>query len=360
MSYINDLSVKLIGYLEKLLAAVTDKVEPGDLVQITGRPGEIPFFKEEGVPLSLEPSPLMTDLRVASSDAVIATFKLEEIDFGEVFNTWHRFSHDAAVHTQPSHPDELSAWSYDAATGTMRNTTNSASLIGCIGPAKFREYVMDVVLSSTHKDDDSIGICLAFVKVGGLECTLTAYVFLSDITGPRIEVVENLRNYAGGTRVLWRDTFSNMVVKNDAIPEPSGWLHPEIQQAGGIRIRAKRFLDGSLEVECLKPDGSSWAHQSKWTGTPSEMFRGEVQVGYMAASQANSTWRNIEFPTSKVDILDRRNNSVHRWSGNQWLPPMPAEEALSPGRLYRSTNPAENISYYMDLEGQLLILAWLR
>src|SRR5690606_9074170 len=100
--------------------------------------------------------------------------KNRTVSFKDVFNSWKRFSHQNNTR-QPAKPEELTNWSYDEVTDTIRSTVNSSSLIGLVSRTKYSDWDLEVYLSSTNGDDDTVGIVLAFATDEvGTEHTLTA------------------------------------------------------------------------------------------------------------------------------------------------------------------------------------------
>lgn len=208
--------------------------------------------------------------------------------FQQVFDSWYRISH-GNVDRYPFSPDELLTWTYDAATGSIRNTTNSVTFIGMVSLATVGDYEFEVGLSSTNADDDSIGIVLAFYKdpVSGKEHTLSLVRHLgSQNTGDDdAQYVYNMQQ---------RDAY---VIRKSGSRKQIGW-----NAAGETIVSAKRV--GNLihckvrEFSKLNPaqpvvdeytiDLESDPRFSK--------FLGEARYGYCAQSQQDSTWRSIKWP----------------------------------------------------------------
>lgn len=103
-------------------------------------------------------------------------FELANVGFSDVFNSWSRFSHQAANWNQPANAAELNAWSYDAATDTIRCTINSVTYIGFVSNTEVGDFNFDVEvglpLSSTDGDNDAITLVIAFKTKDGREHTL--------------------------------------------------------------------------------------------------------------------------------------------------------------------------------------------
>ena len=209
--------------------------------------------------------------------------------FSDVFNKWYRFSH-LQGYGFPANSGELNTWTYDAAADTIKNTTNSVTLIGMVSNETVGDYVFDVVMSSTGADDDFIGIVLAYYKdpVTGYESTLTA------------TRVSNAQDQHGANN--FRITYN--YGHNDAVILYRGgvtWgaLWPAL---GSARVRAERigniikiYSYQASGVNSLQPleatyilDLSKYAYLAK--------FMGETRYGYCSYSQPNCYWLTLEAP----------------------------------------------------------------
>lgn len=339
----------------KSAAEVRADVISNELVAINGRTGELPFFTQDGVPMALGSAELLTQLRMANDDTIITNLKNASVPFSEIFNKWKRISHGSDG-VFPSRPAELEGWSYNAATDSISSTINSVSMIGIISLDRFDSYEFETIMSSTAGDDDGIGMCLAFKKVGDKEHTLT--VFLStggmDATGkvvngqtPKFLVIVN----AGQTAEQGLNVLASIEL-GTAASGFNGALY-----AAGIRVLAKRSPTGLIEITCTKADGSAWPNPVSWSGPLPEIFQGKCSIGYVSLSQPASTWQNIKLPTSKDDIVDMRDLTVWRYLNNNWVNAGKANDAgvLTPGRLYKN-NIGTMGSYYLDFEGNFITL----
>lgn len=208
--------------------------------------------------------------------------------FQQVFDNWYRISHGNSDR-YPFSPDELQTWTYDAATGSIRNTTNSVTFIGMVSLATVGDYEFEVGLSSTNADDDSIGIVLAFYKdpITSKEHTLSLLRHLgSQNTGDDdINYTYNMQQ---------RDAY---VIRKAGNRKQIGW-----NAAGETIVSAKRV--GNL-IHCKVREFSKLnpaqpvvdEYTIDLESDPRlSVFLGEARYGYCAQSQQDSTWRSIKWP----------------------------------------------------------------
>lgn len=346
-------SLKLEG---KTLSQVRAEVISEELGQINGRKGDAVFFSEEGTPMSLVGGELLIKVRMGSTDVAIDGFKSTTQSFQEVFDTWLRTSHNTSL-TFPANVSESNSWSYNPETDTITSTINSATLTGFMSPYQFDEYVFEAIMKSTAGDDDIIGMCAAFKKVGNREHTVTVTVTAGGMrpdgtTGalaPTIYITENaMQGPANGYKILWSQELGAPRANFNAGPDfPSG-----------VRVKIKRTLAGMLEVTCTRADGSAWPNPVFATVELPTRFKGKCSIGYVAMSQPSATWDNITVPTIKTDIIDTRTMIVWRWNNNSstWVNAgsIADNTVMLPGRFYKNTEGPDYYTYYLDQEGTLV------
>lgn len=211
---------------------------------------------------------------------VIPTFK-------EVFDGWYRLSHQGTK-PYPAIPAETTTWTYNEATDAIRNTTNSAGLVGMISPDDVMAGDYDFItgVSSTSADDDWIGVIFAMVVKDGIEHTLSA---LCTGTDTRTQEFEVRYNHGQGATRGERTLFSHTTELK------FGW------DSIGERIITVKRRGDTFEVHVTKMMTDSATEQTfsfdvKDDPVLAELFRGAVRFGYCAQSQPNSTWRNILRP----------------------------------------------------------------
>lgn len=287
---------------------------------------------------------------VENSDELDLLLNTEE-SFATVFNNWTRISHLRDI--QPFSTSELTAWSYNSITDSIRNTTNSASLIGFISPERYRDFEFEVRVSSTDSDDDSIGICFGFIDDGNKQHTLTAmrtpggsqtHPTLPNGSNHRAKlfdiyynIFDSDRRDLGSTNggLKWGDGVvnDNRVMGGD--PTWARWSnHP-----GGCRIKAVREGD-IITLSTTDLDSNIYVSTANvvidLTSHPELMkFRGQISVGYVAYSQNQSTWDVIQRPGARIPIIEASNLNTWVWQNGQWNNvPSDFNNYIKPDRFY--------------------------
>lgn len=229
-------------------------------------------------------------------------YELSNIGFGDVFNSWKRFSHHAANWNQPANGTELNAWEYDAATDTVKCTVNSSSYIGFVSDKEIGDFNFDVEvglpLSSTDGDNDSITLVIAFKTKDGKEHNLSV------VRSGSIE------NHLKVTTLF--GVYYDYQLPDQKTVGTVDTGEPIFQWKGRyarLRVtrRGERFV-----VESTPAVQSSWGAATdadfvhKIEFTLSDMpelavFKGLNRFGYGALSQTHSTYRAFVRP----DVDDR-------------------------------------------------------
>ncbi|MNP89158.1 hypothetical protein D3C85_15610 [compost metagenome] len=322
-----------------------------DQSAIVGQYGEIAVFDETGVPMALRGETMMKTINLIASDSELNTVKAAMVPFSEVFNKWRRTSHGTSG-VFPAIPSELTGWSYDAVSDSVSSTINSSSVIGLMSNDRFEEYILEAILKSTNADDDGVGICLAFAKIGTREHTLIAMVDsggLSDggsVPGgniPKLVIAINYGQGAGQGHQLLASLPLGVGIQ--------GWTGADFSP--GVRLLVKRLQTGMFEVTCTKADGSPWPTPVYWTGPIPAIFSGSSAIGFVSYSQAGATWTIQQMPSIKRDIIDIRTMIVTRWNGNAWGIAGSAMDhnVLMPGRLYKDVFGVPYKALYLDHDG---------
>lgn len=342
----------------KTLAQVLAATVTENLGHVNGRRGELAFFSQDGSAMAFESGEMLSQLRMASDDATINTLKSATISFADVFNKWGRISHSNQL-IFPHNVTEMNSWSYDQPTDSVLSTVNSGTMIGLISPDRFDTYTFETTFKSNNGDDDTIGVCAAFKKVGAREYTVAVMASPRGMNpdgsygsvGPaRIWCVVNAnQGAANGMAVLWEQDLGIPI---------SAWNAGDA--LAGVRVKLVRKAGGLLEITSTRADGSPWPNPVFTTVTLPVMFRSKCSIGYLAISQPSSTWINYQVPTAKLDIIDTRDSTVWRWNNTigTWVNAGKATDpaVLTPGRLYKNIIGPGFGAYYLDFEGNFLTL----
>lgn len=280
---------------------------------------------------------------IVENSAEVEYQKGQEESFSDVFNNWKRISHQNNDQ-YPSNPAELNSWSYDEIKDTISCTINSGTLVGFINPKKYDNYNFEVRVSSTASDDDGIGICLAFVESNGREYTITAVrnpAGLGIGSEARFQIIYN---YLQSDQYIIAQT-------GVGLSTGGGWS----DMLDGIKIRAER-TGSTFVVKTTDNDGTEYVPGAELTfdlGDDSRLtkFQGPQSYGYVAYSQANSTWETLARPIDLDEIVDIDNGVKWEYDGTQWnstaLPV--GQTSLDPRRFYY--NEATQKLYVSDDTG---------
>ncbi len=244
------------------------------------------------------------------------------VSFDEVFNDWYRFSHLPTSANCPYYADEMESWSYDPITDTISSDINSSTYIGFVSNGSFTDYEFDTYLSSNNSDDDRIGVVIAFEidAQGGEHCL---YIYRQ---------LESQHTAGGDTSNMYHRYTSpegvvsfNLIYRYWGDPLDSGW-------AAAGRARIQVFREGDIytinlysfeNIEDSDIDSIIATINLDLADYPDmEIFKGSSRFGYIAQSQADSTFTNIVRPDSDGKSYYGTNallhNAFHSW-GDAWI-----------------------------------------
>lgn len=255
---------------------------------------------------------------------------------GEVFNSWHRYSHLLATEDQPAVPSEIDSWTYDPATDTIRNTTNSSSSIGIVSPGKYDQYILDAKLTSSNNDDDTIGLVMAFhvdpltkrentlvaIRSPGGSGHSTLYaIWYNHLRSDRILIASN------HAMVTWGNGSPGINNAADAGWETNnpGWANTGSywNNTGGTRLRVERdgdkFVTTTSQWEFSDTLDPNTRFELDLNSHPAlAKFKGERPYGFMTQSQANSKWEVLNFTNPQELIYDLKNDQVWEYLDDEW------------------------------------------
>lgn len=271
--------------------------------------------------------PLMQFLTVASSDAEITNVK--SAGFQQIFDTWERMSYsDGNPHTLPA---EETSWTMNATTKQVVCEVNSTTTVGFIGPDFYDNYEMEVVLSSTDGDDDGIGLCLGYIVENGVAHMLMVSrqgsqgFFGAGAAGQTVgegllEVVVNPG--PNGRRVA--SLVGSLHYADGTVPTlPLTSGHGGWNTLGDIGLKVKRTPD---RIQIWTSDRGGLGNYKAENSLTIELanndllarFRQPCRIGYVALSQAKSTWRVLNQPDFYDTIYDARDGSMQVYENGAW------------------------------------------
>lgn len=286
--------------------------------------------------------------------------KARVVSMADVFNTWYRFSHQPGAATlQPALPDELSSWAYDSANDLVKSTTNSSSLIGFVSRKKYDQYTLQVELSSTANDDDDIGIVIAFAKdETGFENKL-CLVRSPGGFGHCFSLVKNY-NSSKNVKILYRSTqiawgnggYGTLAADAGYVSNTAAYFWSAL---GACRVKVVR--NGDIITISSSEFGASntvYKAAADFTIDLSQdpdlaIFRGPRAYGYQALSQADATFKVLEFTGDVRKVIDISSNKVatqnadKSWTEQTYADAVALTAALGRGRLHH--NPVSGKTY---------------
>lgn len=255
----------------------------------------------------------------------------------EIFNTWYRFSH-GNTQTFPFLPAETLDWALNP-DGSIRNTFNSVSWIGVVGPNKYTEFVLDVDIWSTNADDDTIGLAVCFDKdpVTGAESIIT--VGRSTGGTALYEIWYNpgqaaaggtYRIYNGAAFVKWGNGQPGTMTKVEAGQgnNDPGWATVAARRGGiangKVRLRIERkgdiitFQTSDWDNPDLLIPETLFTLDLK-SNPKLEKFRAGARYGFVASSQQDSYWKVREFSNPNDAIYRLDTGKVYKNIDGSWV-----------------------------------------
>ena len=220
-----------------------------------------------------------------------------------VFNTWNRFSHSGT--SQPvANNTEANAWSFDPVTNSVSIPLNTSTATGFYSNDKFADYTHTAQFTSGQSDDDIGGIVIGYVIENDQHYTLSA---VRQLTGNFIQsgltwgLVYNI-NQLGHT-----DTSRNQVLltqRNSTAPssaggwssQPNGTKIYVRKQGQYITIKTSQFNSTTIDDDTVITFDLNSDNRTK-------RFIGPVAYGYLAWSQGDMTFSNLEFTPDEAERL---------------------------------------------------------
>lgn len=315
-----------------------------------GAKGMVPFIKDDNS-RSAEMGRLLKIGEFIETDAELNDSRSRIVSMATVFNEWKRFSHDTTA-DQPAIASELTSWSYDAATDTIKCTINSSSHVGFVSLTKYDKYLHEVILSSTDGDSDMIGVVIAFAVDGnGREHTLTA-----------IRTKSSEAHVLAGATAGWVIVYNYNRSDEKVIVDGSflagtagatGWS--TVPQGTSVRVKrdgdtieawTSQFADSTATI-----DNNTKLTVNLLSDSVLAVFRGPAAYGYSAFSQPSASFKVVSFSETANVIYDLRTNTAYIYNGSAWV--VDATKSLyndvGVGRfLY---NKASEKLYFMESDG---------
>lgn len=222
-----------------------------------------------------------------------------DIDMGNVYEDWYKFSHSTAS-TFPANTSEANSWIHNPVTGEIVTTSNSSTFIGAVSPDKYDKYDAFLTLRSNASDNDRMGFVLAFViDEFGREHTLTAMRNHENYSGTKTWDWAIIYNYQQRTAF----TIESKIIDIDSAGR-GNWnkFYPK-----GTKLRVKRDgdkfevwasgagTDDVLDSSLLKADLESDPRLA--------IFKEPQPIGISAQSQDGAAMKLNDFKGERIKIF---------------------------------------------------------
>lgn len=310
------------------------------------------------------------------NDVELAQAKTDITTQLDIFNTWKRFAFGTIISGSPSsliitnnipgYPLGTNSWLYNSGTTTISSQFNTGPYLGFISKIKTDNYTNNATFftSAISGDNDKIGLVIAFVEDANDLVTnqaygtpSSAYTWNIDITSPTIPNQHALvmyRNRNGNTQVSYGIVYNpgkftekiiydgtNTGVYNTTAPWDGVEVDVQVIRSGDtITIKTTDYSDA--------PGGKGvlgFSHTITLLDDPVlEKFRGASHYGYMAQSQAFSSFKNISVNIDENTIYDLR-------QGNVWVIDSGDTYVISPTRTFYNEIGVRRILFNPTTEG---------
>lgn len=243
----------------------------------------------------------------------------------EIFSTWNRFSHNN-TENQPGSNIDIQAWSFDPSTNLVTSTANTTTYVGFYSPNTYDTYNHEVRIKSTHFDNDTIGVLLAWY----VDPATNRQYTLSALRSPGGDgftwrMVYNFERsdqqviLDGTSQIKWGNgnLGSNAAAAAYSNSGP-GWS----AFATGTKIKVTRTNDTILcQTTNLGEDTyvSGANLQINLASLPIlNKFRGPRSYGYGVFSQAQASFEVLDFPDIQSTVYDMRDGLVYSNANGSW------------------------------------------
>lgn len=293
-------------------------------------------------PRKYEGDDLVKPLRIVDTAIDFEAEKLIVPDMLTIFNTWDRIG----MTNHATAGDETKGWSFNAATGQIQSTINSVSTIGFTSLDRYSNYTLEARISSTNGDDDAVGIVLASIKqngytyvlsaersVGGFNATWSVVSSrINETSASRTILVNNSLPISWGGGSFGNDRTEAGYVDNSA----PGWAgYPN-----GVKIKAVRS-GSTITLQTTQLDSDVYVSAANITLDLSTLDNGRYNtsapLGFMAASQASTTFNILDVTLNDSYIYDVRTNEVWMYKNATWVKDT-SYSAIAAGRIYYNPN----------------------
>lgn len=322
---------------------------------------------------NLVPGKFLQPLSIVTTDAELNTMLSTEESMKDVFNNWKKISRgswkatqaekEALGYSDTAIQSDIDGFTYDEASGKIKNTADTLSLVGFISPTGYDNYVLDVILRSDSTwQNDPLGLFLGYVMdADGTTHTLTVMraPWPGYYVGGALAVMVDYNTFApitiktSGAGLKWVDGTPATGPMNAPPPQPYA-VKPWGSAPNGCRLRVTRAGD-TFTIETTDYDATALLPAATISFTLNDhpslaRFKGPGRYGYAAISQDLAVWDVQSRPGARQAIVDIRDKKVRTWDGTQWVVGQQTfADVIKPNRFYynrttKKTFFAENAS----------------
>lgn len=249
----------------------------------------------------------------------------------DIFDSWGRFDGNSFYENKDAEGISANALAWELLTDPDRVSMplNVWPYNGFVSSEELESYALEVTLSSTNADDDTIGVVIAFVRQDDTNYTLCA-VRNNGGNPPsnRFEIQTGAETEkTGGWGVLYGEgaTYNTWTIESGTV---GGWSHSGEGGWGGQETRVRVVRQGDT-IRCHATDwddtGSYDAESEIVVDLTSDArldkFRGAKPYGYMTLSQPDSTYLDIVLDggLDATSVYDASTGEVWTYSvGTGW------------------------------------------
>lgn len=254
----------------------------------------------------------------------------------DIFNTWPRTDGSAFYSNVSTASGNAADWVLNS-DGSILMPTNVGSPNTIVSPDPVSSYVFEAVLASSNSDNDSIGIVIAYKRVGTVNKVLAL-----------VRSQGGLVPFSGYAIVLYIDNAATVIQSGINGNTSNAW--------NGLKTRVRAVRNGNVIVV------SSSAWNFNYTQTPiiptsaltvdlaqdSRLsdFLNESSYGYFTQSQPDSTYIDVTFSGGNVTnkLFDKETGDVWEHDGTQWV---------MVGGTFQ-----EHLGYYTEVHNPITFLNW--
>lgn len=334
----NDFTTAYLNKLNSIAAGATKNAADSFLLNRNNHTGSQAIETITDLRDSLDGKLNYLTARFADSPGALQLAMNDIPDQKKIFESWYRFSHSASG-VFPANANELTTWAFDTTSNAIVNTTNSNTTIGVVSPNSYSNYELIVRVTSTDKDDDMIGIVIAFHKdpESGKEYTLSLVRSPGGIQ-PLYGIVYNHLGWGGtgdqrtlvdGNRLVkWGNNKEGTLNSSQAgyTGNNPGW--------GGMGVYQNTNVNGCL-LKVVRNGDIITTYTSQWNNpniidesTKLEInlasnnllsvFNGAKQYGLTSHSQARSSWDILSFTNPQDALYDITTGKGYIYQGGRW------------------------------------------